>query len=273
MQRAWCWGDRAKTHLKYTWQRQRRRSGGFTVPYSISIIFNSCHHESQGPTPWINPTSLWGELWKDKTPPQTDKSTRCPADCTREKQQNLTFCHFTKEMLVLQGESCVFRCDVWSGVVGVINSTMQEGKQTEDWREMSSAADVKFHSQHNAIVFNYYFPRSVSTMPARKNTKLCRLNVMQLSQMCVCPCSGEPYQPRVSAASLPGCLFVGPARDDCSLITIYVQKPCDNNKLAVLAVNWPTKWHQFVVLREFWWLQCQVAEEIKCSAQQTRGGK
>lgn len=59
MQRARRWGDAAKMHPKYTWQRRRRQSSGFTVPYNISVIFNSCHHESQGPTP------LWGQLRRE----------------------------------------------------------------------------------------------------------------------------------------------------------------------------------------------------------------
>lgn len=54
-----CWGDVAKIHLKYIWQWQWRRSGGFTVPYSISVISNSCHHKSQFPIDWINPAPLW----------------------------------------------------------------------------------------------------------------------------------------------------------------------------------------------------------------------
>lgn len=64
-----CWGDVAKIHLKYIWQWQRRRSGGFTVPYSISVISNPCHHKSRFPIDWINPAPLWhrGEFWKDKT--------------------------------------------------------------------------------------------------------------------------------------------------------------------------------------------------------------
>lgn len=56
IQWAQCWGDMAEIHLKYIWQREERWSGGFTVPYSISIIFNSCHHKSQCAVHWINPT-------------------------------------------------------------------------------------------------------------------------------------------------------------------------------------------------------------------------
>lgn len=39
------------------WQREQRWGGGFTVPYSISVIFNSCHHKSQRTAHWINPAT------------------------------------------------------------------------------------------------------------------------------------------------------------------------------------------------------------------------
>lgn len=38
------------------WQQEQRWRGGFTVPYSIRVIFHSCHHKSQQTTHEIKPT-------------------------------------------------------------------------------------------------------------------------------------------------------------------------------------------------------------------------